>query len=222
MRLDQLKPRHGWRVFAGEVGIIVLGVLIALGAQELVEDYNDRQRIAQLRGAIELELANVRARWEDMRAGDRCALQRLDAIERWLETAPAGARVDRGFPLLLWTMNSSAWETAKSSPAGSQVPLQKRLAVADLYSAIDNWREMLAEERVNAVDLSALLASANEPENRRRIALHAARARTYIRRRIDNYPFLFTRFDDLDIAADPSRLDIARDPRALCAPLDGS
>ena len=27
------KPLHGWRQFAGEVGIIVLGVLIALGAQ---------------------------------------------------------------------------------------------------------------------------------------------------------------------------------------------
>ena len=27
------KPLHGWREFAGEVGIIVLGVLIALGAE---------------------------------------------------------------------------------------------------------------------------------------------------------------------------------------------
>jgi len=26
------KPLHGWREFAGEVGIIVIGVLIALGA----------------------------------------------------------------------------------------------------------------------------------------------------------------------------------------------
>ena len=31
------KPLHGWREFAGEVGIIVLGVLIALGAEQLVE-----------------------------------------------------------------------------------------------------------------------------------------------------------------------------------------
>jgi len=26
------KPLHGWREFAGEVGIIVIGVLIVLGA----------------------------------------------------------------------------------------------------------------------------------------------------------------------------------------------
>ena len=30
------KPLHGWREFAGEVGVIVLGVLIALGALALV------------------------------------------------------------------------------------------------------------------------------------------------------------------------------------------
>jgi hypothetical protein len=31
------KPLHGWREFAGEVAIIVLGVLIALGAEQAVE-----------------------------------------------------------------------------------------------------------------------------------------------------------------------------------------
>ena len=28
------KPLHGWREFLGEVGIIVIGVLIALGAEQ--------------------------------------------------------------------------------------------------------------------------------------------------------------------------------------------
>lgn len=30
------KPLHGWREFAGEVGIVVFGVLIALGAEQVV------------------------------------------------------------------------------------------------------------------------------------------------------------------------------------------
>jgi hypothetical protein len=37
MDLSQFRPLHGWRVFAGEVGVIVLGVLLALGAQQLAE-----------------------------------------------------------------------------------------------------------------------------------------------------------------------------------------
>jgi hypothetical protein len=39
------KPLHGWRAFAGEVGVIVLGVLIALGAQQLAENLAWRQKV---------------------------------------------------------------------------------------------------------------------------------------------------------------------------------
>jgi hypothetical protein len=37
------KPLHGWREFVGEVGIIVLGVLIALATQQLVQRFHDRE-----------------------------------------------------------------------------------------------------------------------------------------------------------------------------------
>ena len=38
------KPMHGWREFAGEVGVIVLGVLIALGGEQLVQWAHDRNK----------------------------------------------------------------------------------------------------------------------------------------------------------------------------------
>ena len=38
------KPLHGWREFAGEVGIIVIGVLIALGAEQMVEAVHARNQ----------------------------------------------------------------------------------------------------------------------------------------------------------------------------------
>jgi hypothetical protein len=40
-----------------------------------------------------------------------------------------------------------------------------------------------------------------------------------VRRRAENYPYFFTRFDALKIHSDSSKLTIARDPRALCAAL---
>jgi hypothetical protein len=218
-RLLKLKPPHGWNAVAWELGIVTLGVLIALGAQQVVQDIHDRQAIAQLRSAFRAELADDRARWEDMQAADRCTLQRLDALDRWAATAPAGARLERAYRLMLWNMHSSAWDIAKTSPAASSIPLDERLAYADLYSAIDNWREMLAEERINAVALSSLVASADQAENRRQVALHVAKARTFLRRRADNYPYLFKRFDALNIRPDSSQLNIRRDPKALCAPL---
>lgn len=219
MQFHLPKPLLGWRAFAGEVGVIVLGVLIALTAQQVVEARNERAEVEQLRQAFRAELADDRARWENMRASDRCTLQRLEALERWAATAPAGARLVRPYRIMLWNMHSSAWDIAKASPAAADIPLGERLTYADLYAAVDNWRPMLAEERINAVALSALLGSADQPENRRQIMLHVAKARIFLFRRAENYPYFFTRFDALKIRPDSSQLTIARDPQALCAPL---
>lgn len=51
------KPLHGWRAFAGEVGIIVLGVLIALGAEQLVQSVHDRYLARQAVDHIRSELS---------------------------------------------------------------------------------------------------------------------------------------------------------------------
>ena len=39
------KPLHGWRAFAGEVGIIVVGVLIALSAEQLADFVHDQAQV---------------------------------------------------------------------------------------------------------------------------------------------------------------------------------
>jgi hypothetical protein len=39
------KPLHGWRAFAGEVGIIVIGVLIALSAEQFAEYLHNRAQV---------------------------------------------------------------------------------------------------------------------------------------------------------------------------------
>src|SRR6185503_17394236 len=39
------KPLHGWRAFAGEVGIIVVGVLIALAAEQAVQSIEWRHKV---------------------------------------------------------------------------------------------------------------------------------------------------------------------------------
>ena len=51
------KPLHGWRAFAGEVGIIVLGVLIALGAGQIVENIHEHYLADQAVRNIRTELA---------------------------------------------------------------------------------------------------------------------------------------------------------------------
>ena len=56
MRVKVPKPLYGWREFAGEVGIIVIGVLIALGAAQVVQAAHQRQEAKQADDIIRAEL----------------------------------------------------------------------------------------------------------------------------------------------------------------------
>ena len=61
MKLSMPKPLHGWRAFAGEVGVIVLGVLLALGAQQLDETVNQRREASATRVTLVREIEETLA-----------------------------------------------------------------------------------------------------------------------------------------------------------------
>ena len=48
MHIHLPKPLHGWREFAGEVGIIVIGVLLALGAEQAIEALHHRAQVREM------------------------------------------------------------------------------------------------------------------------------------------------------------------------------
>jgi isocitrate dehydrogenase len=60
------KPLHGWREFVGEVGIIVLGVLIALGAEQVAET---------IHGLVEAKYARQAIRKQSLVLADRTDLR---------------------------------------------------------------------------------------------------------------------------------------------------
>ena len=79
MRLN-LRPAQGWPAFAWEVGIVVLGVAIALGAQEAVEALNERQEAAKTRAALNTEIEENLAILELRRAAQPCIDKRLKEL----------------------------------------------------------------------------------------------------------------------------------------------
>jgi hypothetical protein len=219
-RLTKLKPPHGWSAVAWELGIVTLGVLIALAAQQLVDDIHQRHEVNQLVGALRSELADNRARWEHVRNSDPCTLQRLDALEKWTATAPPNAKLNRAYRLFVWNQHTGAWDLAKSSDTMSNIPLQERVTFASLYDAFNNWRQMIVEENENAQALGGLLATADQPENRRQIAYRISLARGFVNRRKFNYDYMFKRFDALGIKPDDSQLTVQANDKLLCEPLD--
>ena len=118
------------------------------------------------------------------------------------------------YRVILLNMHSSAWDLAKTSPATAHIPLKERLTYASLYGAIENWREFISEENVNSNALSALLLTADEPENRRLARVRLAQARLFLNRRQLNYGYFFERFDELGIKPDYGQQTIRVQPES--------
>jgi hypothetical protein len=84
------KPIHGWRAFIGEVGIIVLGVLIALGFGQLAETIHESTIAAQARDAVRAEVRE-NLWWLDYRAKlEPCIRRRLAQLDDLLARARRG------------------------------------------------------------------------------------------------------------------------------------
>lgn len=77
-------PLNGWRVFWGEVGIIVLGVLLALGAQQVVEALSWRGQVRDFRAAVDRELGENLSIYEIRLRQNDCVSRRLAEVERLL------------------------------------------------------------------------------------------------------------------------------------------
>src|SRR3569832_230098 len=84
------KPLRGWREFFGEVGVIVLGVLIALTTQQIVETLHWRGEVRDFRAAIRSEMSIDLGTYVYHEAEGRCLNRRLDELQYWLDSARAG------------------------------------------------------------------------------------------------------------------------------------
>jgi hypothetical protein len=213
------KPLHGWRAFVGEVGIIVIGVLIALSAEQVVEALHWQSEVGQLREAMRVELSADRARTEENLAQNPCMLARLDAIEQWASTAPEGSRIASSERPYLWNDHSSTWDIAKTSPAATHLGLAERLQYAGAYDSIANEQRYLFSEQDSWDDLAASLASADKPQNRDLIERQVESARLHLAAREANARSLLRRLDALKIRPVSGDVDIRVNLRRLCQPL---
>lgn len=143
------KPLHGWRDFAGEVGIIVIGVLIALAGEQAVEWVHWRLVVADTRQALDRELADDLGVLQSRIAQGPCISRRLS------ELTTVFRRRSNGLPLALKGplgqpqfphIESSVWETVVADGATSHMPLDVRLRYSRVYAAIFWFREKTDEE----------------------------------------------------------------------------
>ena len=125
MDIHKPKPIHGWREFLKEVGIIVLGVLIALGAEQAVARLHELRLADETRATARAELSAGLRNFINRRAIQACIDRRLDAVSGLLLAADKPGYVAPhwiGRPQE-WGLVTSGWDAAAQ---GGRVALLDR------------------------------------------------------------------------------------------------
>jgi hypothetical protein len=136
MHLHLPKPLHGWREFAGEVGIIVLGVLIALTADALIERTNWRHKVSladtNMRVEIERNRTNA-AQYSILRSCTDGVLDRMTADLISGNTADLNKLHAIGEPFVSEAWTATAWEAAVAGQIGEHMDATRFLNYAEAF-----------------------------------------------------------------------------------------
>jgi len=159
MRFKLPKPLHGWREFVGEVGIIVIGVLIALGAGQVVESFHDRQVAEEARENVRAEAALDVGFIQSRLAAQPCIERRLAELSEILGKAGAGSLQ----PQPTWIARpptvpffTARWQAATASGRNSLFPAKEQEQFGMLYQIFGRYNDYQPREQEVWADLRAL------------------------------------------------------------------
>jgi hypothetical protein len=160
------KPMHGWREFVGEVGIIVIGVLIALGAEQVVESIHWRHEVEAERVSLLQEAKDsadgIAAREEQQGCIDRRLQEIRTVLERHHRGEPLGLIGKIGRPTGQGATRGS-WQIALAGQSLSHMSNKEKLAYSGAFGNFDLWDKVRTDEagawrRMALLDTADLLS----------------------------------------------------------------
>jgi hypothetical protein len=156
MQFHVPKPLHGWRQFAGEVGIIVLGVLIALAFGQLVDAWQWWDKVNHAEAAMRLELSED----DGPQAYGRvligqCLDQQLARIRDGAGNVPADQLRQwvSSYTPPFRTWDSEAWKVVVASDTGSHMGSDRLIAWSAPYRILPSLTEGNEREAQLVVEL---------------------------------------------------------------------
>jgi hypothetical protein len=159
MDIHKPLPWRGWPELLKEVGTIVVGVLIALGAEQAVQWLNWRHQVHEVEDAIRLEITTDDGPQGVARlAIERCLSQQLEAIQTAIEAGADRGQIRRlveNYAPPRRTWDAEAWRAATSSQVASHMPAAVMLAWSNPYQVIPQLAATNDKEQLDAAALRA-------------------------------------------------------------------
>jgi hypothetical protein len=149
MRFRFFRPLHGWREFAYEIVIVVIGVMLALAGAQLIETLHSQSEVASFREAVDHELGRDLGIYQSMMPWRACVTRRTKELERFLADARAGYHDALARPIgrpFMQTFYFSAWDN-KGSAVTDQLPFKLRTAYGEVYDEFRENEKVLLNER---------------------------------------------------------------------------
>jgi hypothetical protein len=139
MEGQQPKPPRKWRTFLLEFGTIVLGVSVALAAQQAMDWWNWRGQVAEARSIIAAEMVgNVRQAIMRLRTA-QCVERRLGELAAILDGAGKSGSLPPVGDIAIPSQGggaSSGWESVVASQTATHFPRQELAAINSAYQTV--------------------------------------------------------------------------------------
>ena len=148
MDIHKPKPWHGFREFWKELGTIMLGVLIALGAEQAVEWVHREDEVREAKDALRVEMVANLTRIQSNTQQDACMRRYLERLSDWGKGGPRPGYTDVAFNGL----SSTVWDIAKTG-AVPHMPLADRLSYASFYDDVALYQTLVERERSLATEI---------------------------------------------------------------------
>ena len=215
------KPLQGWNVFTWDLAIVTLGVLMALAAQQLVDDIQWRSEVGHFRAAVDYEIGRNLGVYEETMKDRPCITRRLAELERFLADSRAG-RQDRlarsiGKPNS-YSQDLSVWDS-KGADVTEHLPRDTRVRYGEVYDAFRNDMNVRTLER----DLWLSLSQFDEAEpldrdDRMRLRELLTRGERVNAVTSGNYDYILKLAKPLGIRpiADPNLTHLAGEEHSFC------
>ena len=183
MDIHKPKPIHNLREFLKEVGIIVLGVSIALAAEQAVEWWHWRSQVRQAQAMVMAELTQNMVQGILRVNSFDCFEQRLDGLAEILDKASETGRLPAiGFMDTVggnvWP--TAAWNTVIASQAAAHFPPDQIARFARIYGLVEAAEDVKRQEMAAWTDLYSMAGPGRRldpvSENTLRVALGRVRS----------------------------------------------
>jgi len=158
-RLLRFTPPHGWNAVGWELAIVTLGVVIALGAQQIVEAIRDRRTASETRDEVTDEINSNLMSLALRQKAEPCIERRLDELRaivtQWEKTGSfATPKWVAQAPMIL--IELSRYDAAQSAGRLALVSGDEQYRMGAIVARLRKFNEWEIAERVPWGRLRAL------------------------------------------------------------------